>query len=86
MPERIWITQENFFHVGSYRRFHACDLEHSNDYPQYVRADLAFAQLKDLEDALLACEKGQTFQDVLANYRAVRRTLKAIRERDEVVS
>lgn len=34
----------------------------------------------DLEDSLLACENGQTIYDVLANYRAVRRTIQRARE------
>jgi len=45
----------------------------------------AVDRLRDLEDAILACEKGQTLQDVLANYRAVRRTLQVIMRTDDEV-
>ena len=34
--------------------------------------------LRDLEDAILACERG-TMSDVLANYRTVRRTIQDTR-------
>lgn len=34
---------------------------------------------RDIEDAILECEKGLTIHDVLANYRTVRRTIQAIR-------
>lgn len=37
------------------------------------------AQVTDVEDAILACERGNTVYDVLANYRAVRRTIQDIR-------
>lgn len=39
MPDRIWITQEDFT-WPSFRRFHASSLDHGGRYPEYVRADL----------------------------------------------
>ena len=42
MPDRIWITMEDHAAswAGSFRRWHASDLEHEGDeYPRYIRAN-----------------------------------------------
>ena len=43
MPDKIWITMEDngASWAGSFRRWHASDLEHEGDeYPVFVRSDI----------------------------------------------
>ena len=42
MPAKIWITMEDHpaSWAGSFRRWHASDLDHGDEYPTYTRADL----------------------------------------------
>jgi hypothetical protein len=42
MPAKIWITMEDHpaSWAGSFRRWHASDLDHGDEYPTYIRADL----------------------------------------------
>ena len=56
MPAKIWITMEDHTasRAGAFRRWHASDLDHGDEYPVYTRADL----VEPLVDALRAtlCE------------------------------
>lgn len=42
MPAKIWITMEDHTasRAGAFRRWHASDLDHGDEYPVYIRADL----------------------------------------------
>ena len=42
MPAKIWITMEDHpaSWAGAFRRWHASDLDHGDEYPVYIRADL----------------------------------------------
>ena len=59
MPDRIWITMEDHAAswAGSFRRWHASDLEHEGDeYPRYIRADVVAGLLSE---ACSIIRKGQ---------------------------
>lgn len=48
-PDRIWVTQEDHGASlsGSFRVFRASNLDHGDNYPQYIRADLVIKLLAD---------------------------------------
>lgn len=54
MPAKIWITMEDHpaSWAGSFRRWHASDLDHGDEYPTYTRADL----VEPLVEALEHCQ------------------------------
>lgn len=51
-PDRIWVTQEDHgaSWSGSFRAFRASDLDHGDDYPEYIRRDPAvLAELPEVQ-------------------------------------
>lgn len=53
MPARIWVTREESLWPG-FRSFKASSLDHGDEYPEYVRADLV---KEALTSVLGGCEK-----------------------------
>ena len=51
-PERIWVTHEDHSRSwgGSFGSFMASDLDHGDEYPEYIRADLVQALIKAASD------------------------------------
>lgn len=51
-PDRIWVTHEDCATswAGSFRAFKASDLDHGDEYPGYIRADLVQALIKAAQD------------------------------------
>ena len=51
-PDRIWVTHEDFATswAGSFRAFRACDLDHGDEYPEYIRADLVQSLIQAAQD------------------------------------
>ena len=58
MPAKIWITMEDHpaSWAGAFRRWHASDLDHGDEYPVYIRADL----VEPLVEALRASQAALT--------------------------
>lgn len=53
-PERVWIVgQQNL--VGFSTRFFASNLDHGDEYPEYVRADLYEQAVKERAEAEKIC-------------------------------
>lgn len=66
-PERIWTTHEDHSRSwgGSFGSFMASDLDHGDEYPEYIRADLVpqwqpieTAPKHDLETLILYSSEG----------------------------
>lgn len=51
-PDRIWVTHEDCATswAGSFRAFKASDLDHGDEYPEYIRADLVQSLIKAAND------------------------------------
>lgn len=56
MPARIWITAEDqaASWPGSFKRYHASNLDHGDEYPQFVRSDIAERMAEALADLVKA--------------------------------
>ena len=57
MPAKIWITMEDHTasRAGAFRRWHASDLDHGDEYPVYIRADLVEPLVEALRKCALVC-------------------------------
>lgn len=53
-PDRIWVTHEDCATswAGSFRAFKASDLDHGDEYPGYIRADLVQSLIQAAIDIL----------------------------------
>ena len=72
MPAKIWITMEDHpaSWAGAFRRWHASDLDHGDEYPVYIRADLVEPLVEALRSAQRIIERdfpnGQLAIDIRA--------------------
>lgn len=55
-PEKLWMTAEEQGWPGSFRSFRLSDLEHPEEYPAYVRADLYEQVKRERDEAMKALE------------------------------